>query len=625
VYLDTERPVHMALERLSFMLEAHHWLDASSKSLQVQIPILNLETTPSKYGLLEIRFDFTRSGDLTKRVELKMAAVTPYPAFRLSYFVEVGWCALMIWLFFKEFYKVAKYFLKKRERHDVLCNFWFLYDWATLLCGAAMMGSWIYIVNQTGVIETGLQEMPPAPAFDASEVLVKAYHAAWGQQLDNIEYITIYRDRIHLGQFGYAMLLMFQFIKAYRGQPKLAQLTRTLINALEDLTHFLACFVILFLSFAFSGHLVYGMNLEQWSTSTKCVNTAFRALRGDIELVDMYEVAPITTTVWFFLFLVSMIFIMMNLLLATIYDHYQLVKTKANAFTGIGLQAKDALKDVWHREGVKMFLCGCCCRCRRSPGFPSHEDMLEELMYKAGYTNKEKHHVFRTVLGSKWMRKKTEKHVFAGEVSADHLKYDEMQPAKQDLLDFGVDPDYVDTLLEDAGNYREREFDPDEVHENQMRELVTLAEIEMAYMRKRLDNCQGHMRLTMHDLARRLETLERGVHTGLQDLVFLAGTAGVPERTEHKASVDQFGTSPSACKKTNALSSVYKRTMHHLSQGVVAKLKKERDKHQEDMAASHNVRVQNNTYKRLHESARLADAFGEDEKRRVARKYAMHV
>ena len=32
----------------------------------------------------------------------------------------------------------------------------------------------------------------------------------------------------------------------------------------------------------------------------------------------------------------------------------------------------------------------------------------------------------------------SEKHVFAGEVSADHLKQDEMEPAKQDLLDFGV-------------------------------------------------------------------------------------------------------------------------------------------------------------------------------------------
>merc|ERR1712086_956278 len=110
------------------------------------------------------------------------------------------------------------------------------------------------------------------------------------------------------------------------------------------------------------------------------------------------------------------------------------------------------------------------------------------------------------------------------------MGYDEMQPAKQDLLDFGVDPDYVEGLLEDAGNYREREFDPDEVHENQLRELVTCAEVEMAFMRKRLDNCQGHMRLTMHDLARRLESLERCIHTSLQDLVHLAGAAGVPDK-----------------------------------------------------------------------------------------------
>lgn len=627
IYLDTERPVHIALETIQFMLEAHHWLDASTKTMQVQVPIINVEVTPALYGLMEIRFDFTRSGDLIKKVDFWTASANPYSGNYggLTYIADVVWVSLLFYLFVKKVYQAVKYFVKVRSRHDVLCNFWYLFDWATIFCGFCMVASWIFIVLETSRLGDIVATLPKAPSFDASDVVIKAYHTHMGEALDLIRWLTIQRERLRLAQFGYSMMLIFQFIKAFRGQPKLSQLTRTLINATEDLTHWFACFIVLFLTFAFSGHLVFGLRLEDWSTSTRCVNAAFRALRGDLDLGGMYEIAPITTMIWFWLFLVLMIFVMMNLLLATVYDHYQLVKGKANAFTGVALQTKDALGDLWAREGFKMIFCSCCCRCRRRDALPSYEDMLEELMARAGYNPTEKHHVFRTVLGPKWMRKKTEKHVFAGEVSAEHIKFDEQQPAIDDLKQMGVDQDYIHALLDRAENYREREFDPEEIHTNQLRELVTLAEMEMAAMRRRLDNCQGHMRLTMHDLARRLEHLERSTHTSLADLVYLAGAAGISDRTEHEAQLETFDVGSTGCAKTAALNETYRRVMTHLGQGSLKKLKNDRERHQADMARMHNVRQQNDTYARIHAGARLANAFGSDEQRRLARKHNMHL
>lgn len=626
IYLDTEQPVHMALETLQFMLKAHSWLDASSKTLQVQVPILNLEATPAMYGLLEIRFGFTRTGELTKKVDLWTAAANPYYEFSIAFVSDVVWAVFLVYLFWKKLFQAFRYFTKKRERHDILCNFWYLFDWATLICGLCIVFSWLYIVQETAGIGDAVTSLGSAPPFDAAEALIKSYHAKWGDILDRILWLTVLRERLRLAQFGYSMMLIFQFMKAFRGQPKLAQLTRTLINAFEDLTHFAACFVVLFLSFAFTGHLVYGVRLEDWSTSTKCVNAAFRALRGDLDLPGMYEIAPVTTMVWFWCFLVLNIFIMMNLLLATVFDHYQLVKGKANAFTGVILQAKDAWRDLWHREGFKIIFCSCCCRCRRRDDFPSHSEMVEELMARAGYNPIEKHHVFRTVLGPKWMRKKTEKHVFAGEVSAEHIKLDELAPAMEDFKQLGYDQDYCMSLLADAENYRDREFDPEEIHVNQMRELVTLAEIEMAAMRRRLDNCQGHMRLTMHDLARRLESLERATHKSLADLVYLAGAAGVPDRTEHESQLESnMHVAKPSKKSKQGVAATYQRVMQHLGQGMVQKLTKERESHQSQLGTLHNARAQCNTYARIHSNARLAHAFGEEEMKRVARKHAMHV
>jgi hypothetical protein len=622
IYLDTQRPVHMALETLEFMLEANDWIDASTTSLQVQVALLNVEAVPAMFGILEVRFEFTRSGDLTKHVNLWTAAANPYPGFSLSYVPDIAFIGFLTYLFVKKIYQAIVYKIRRRERHDVLCNFFYIFDWATILSGFFGIALWFNTVQETTSIGEAITSLPAVPAYDDDSVTIKNYHTAWGDILDRIDDLTSMREKLRLAGFGYSMVLIFQFMKAFRGQPKLAQLSRTLIDAFEDLTHFVACFIVLFLTFAFTAHLVYGLRLEEWSNSTKCVNAAFRALRGDVDLTAMYDIAPFTTVVWFWAFLVVNIFVMMNLLLATVYDHYQIVKGKANAFTGILLQAKDAIKDVWNREGVKMFCCSCCCRCRRRQGYPTHSEMLEALMMRAHYGPKQRHFVFRTVLGPKRHRKKTEKHVFAGEIPADEIKDMEQHPVLDDFkeeqfTDDGnnVDQDYYQALLEDCENYREREFDPEEIHVAQMRELVTLCEIEMAYMRERLDKCQGHLRFSMHTLANRVHHVDEVVHQSLQSLHFLAGSAGVPSKKPVAGVSDP--------KSVAHLKHTYQRVMQHLGQGPVQKLQDDRKEHQIVLSDLVNARSKNDTYSRIHTNARLANAFGTEDKERVAEAHNM--
>lgn len=255
--------------------------------------------------------------------------------------------------------------------------------------------------------------------------------------------------------------------------------------------------------------------------------------------------------------------------------------------------------------------------------------MLEQLTTYAGYSLVEKHHVFRTVLGPKWMRKKTEKHVFAGELPAEHIKLDEMEPAEEDLKNMNIDQDYISQLLDGADAYRDREFDPEEIIINQMRELVTLAEIEMAAMRKRLNECQGHMRDKMHDLARRLESLERCVHGSLEDLVFLAGAAGVPDKTERMAQADPAfeATHPYTVAlrrlQTQQNANIDNRVMSHLAKGTLKRIKDHHDGKQAMLIKHHRAKQQNNTYNRIHTNARLADAGGNEDRKRVARNHAM--
>jgi len=244
-------------------------------------------------------------------------------------------------------------------------------------------------------------------------------------------------------------------------------------------------------------------------------------------------------------------------------------------------------------------------------------------MDKAGYSPREKHSVFRTVNGPKRMRKSMEKHVFAGEMPAEHLSIDSQAAAEDDLKAMGVDSDYIEGLLEDVVNYREREFDTEEIHVNQMRELVTLAEVEMAEMRRRMDDCQGRMRYTMHDLVRRLEHLERQVHGSLQSLVWLTESAGVPDKIERGSESEMHDPSSSDSAVNPPLAHAYRRVMQHLATGRVKRMKEDQQKNQGDTRMHHKVRQQANAYARLHNNARLAHAFGSEDYKRKCRDYAM--
>ena len=83
--------------------------------------------------------------------------------------------------------------------------------------------------------------------------------------------------------FVYNILIMLRFFKGFRGQPVIAVLLDTFSNAFKDLIHYLFIFFVVFLSFAFGAHAVYGTTLEEYSTILKSVESQFGILFGNFD------------------------------------------------------------------------------------------------------------------------------------------------------------------------------------------------------------------------------------------------------------------------------------------------------------------------------------------------------
>jgi len=346
--------------------------------------------------------------------------------------------------------------------------------------------------------------------------------------LDSIVDLVELRMYLRLIMFWYTMVLILHFFKVYRGQPHLAQLSSTIISAAEDLLHFVMMFLVVFFNFAFAGYSVWGQALDSWSTPGKAINTAFKALMGDVDIPEMYSVSPWSTLCWYSLFLGSLVFVMMNLLFAIIFDHYSIVKTKVGATTGMASQWMALIRDMKQRlGGFRRVLCYCC----RKDENLSHQHLLEELTRRAGYTEEEAREAQSTVLGFKWFRSEHERLVFSGEVGEEAAAMASAL-AKPDLQEVGMDPEYLEELLDETRRHMAREYDTTENRLAQLRELVALSEIEMSSMRSRLSVCQENVRGTLFDASRRMESLEQSVHSSLAQLVIVAGAAGVPDRAQ---------------------------------------------------------------------------------------------
>ena len=57
-----------------------------------------------------------------------------------------------------------------------------------------------------------------------------------------------------------------------------------------------------------------GHELEEWSTFGKGINSSFRMLMGEMRFDEMFKVAPVAVTIWFWLFVLLVVFIFMRLL-----------------------------------------------------------------------------------------------------------------------------------------------------------------------------------------------------------------------------------------------------------------------------------------------------------------------
>merc|ERR1719265_683002 len=127
----------------------------------------------------------------------------------------------------------------KRTLWDYVNDFWNLLDWVSIVLGAGIGGFWVYTMYQTQDLNKKVGGLPRAPAYNAPQSEETLYHQYWSSILDDTEQLFWDKMAHRIALFWYTMVLMLRFFKAFQGQPRLAEMNRTLLSAFNDIIHFI--------------------------------------------------------------------------------------------------------------------------------------------------------------------------------------------------------------------------------------------------------------------------------------------------------------------------------------------------------------------------------------------------
>merc|ERR1719321_1094776 len=96
------------------------------------------------------------------------------------------------------------------------------------------------------------------------------------EHLDNLEDVTKVAHFFKLLLSCYPMVIVMRLFKAFAAQPRLAVVTSTLSICMVDMLHFLLVFLSVFMTYAVAGVLLFGREVDDFTTYPRAINACFR-------------------------------------------------------------------------------------------------------------------------------------------------------------------------------------------------------------------------------------------------------------------------------------------------------------------------------------------------------------
>lgn len=326
------------------------WLDKFTKKIEIGIPVFNAEF--GVHTLLRVNFYFARGGHVWKRI-IPMSVFAQWNHQFAYGFFDLIFCSCLLYIFGTEAWEVQSLTRKNGLLAIPLqyMNFWNAVDWFTVLFGFMFICVWLGTIGMIGSMNAFMKTMGDIGVENVADptsrvAYAEAVEGYYGELQAAVSYVRVLR----LCTAAYPLVIIFRLLKSFSAQPRLAMVTKTISKAGPDLFHFMIVFTSVFGTFMICGIVLFGREVESFNTVPKAFMACFRMMMGDIEWESLMEIGRMEAGVWLWLFIIFIVLLMLNMILAIIMDNYEEVKNESGYKETLVEEAQQA----WHRwRGVR--------------------------------------------------------------------------------------------------------------------------------------------------------------------------------------------------------------------------------------------------------------------------------
>nr|XP_020454653.1 polycystic kidney disease 2-like 1 protein [Monopterus albus] len=310
-------------------LQDNLWLDRGTRVVFIDFSTYNANI--NMFCVISLVVEFPATGGAISSYQIRTVKLIRYVT-SWDYFVlgcEMVFCLFIIYYIVEEILEL------QIHKFSYFNSIWNILDIVVILLAVVAI---VFNVFRTVKVDNLLGKLLEQPnMYPDFEFL-----AFWQTQFNNMNAVNLF----------FAWIKIFKYISFNK---TMSQLSSTLGRCAKDILGFAIMFFIVFFAYAQLGYLLFGTEVQSFSTFVKCIFTQFRIILGDFDFDAIDNANRVLGPIYFVTYVFFVFFVLLNMFLAIINDTYSEVKEELSSQQD-DLHITDIIKQSYMKTFMKLKL-----------------------------------------------------------------------------------------------------------------------------------------------------------------------------------------------------------------------------------------------------------------------------
>nr|XP_019944360.1 PREDICTED: polycystic kidney disease 2-like 1 protein [Paralichthys olivaceus] len=305
------------------------WLDRGTRAVFIDFSTYNANI--NMFCVIRLVVEFPATGGAIPSYQIRTVKLIRYITY-WDYFIlgcEIVFCVFILYYIVEEMLELQIHKL------SYFGSIWNILDIVVIMLAIVAI---VFNIFRTVKVDKLLGKLLEQPDIYADFEFL----AFWQTQYNNMNAVNLF----------FAWIKVFKYISFNK---TMTQLSSTLGRCAKDILGFAIMFFIVFFAYAQLGYLLFGTEVDSFSTFVKCIFTQFRIILGDFNYDAIDRANRVLGPIYFVTYVFFVFFVLLNMFLAIINDTYSEVKEELSSQKD-QLQITDIIKQSYMKTFMKLKL-----------------------------------------------------------------------------------------------------------------------------------------------------------------------------------------------------------------------------------------------------------------------------